>query len=230
MLLSHAHQFIYTKTVKTAGTSVEIYFEDACSPSGVRIDRGHHIDETITPMGVIGYRGSNPTGRVWYNHMPAKQICALVGEAVWNNYFKFCVIRNPFDKVVSFWWQIVNAKFAYPYKEEDFAQVRSDFSRWCVSHVSDATDRDKYLIDDKVSMDCFIRYESLADEVKRVCQRVGYPFEPDRLGRYKGDYRAVSRPFAEYYDKQSIAAVEAVFGWELTYFGYGRPSETGASP
>jgi len=34
MLVSHRKKFIYTKTAKTAGTSVESYFEPFCLPEG----------------------------------------------------------------------------------------------------------------------------------------------------------------------------------------------------
>ena len=104
MLVSHRHRFIYTKTVKTAGTSVEIYFEDACLPPDSDIVRGHAIAETVTDAGIIGYRGVDPGESRYYNHMPASDVRALVGPEVWDSYFKFCVIRNPFDKIVSLWW------------------------------------------------------------------------------------------------------------------------------
>jgi hypothetical protein len=226
VLLSHVHRFIYTKTVKTAGTSVEIYFEDACIPPESDIIRGHHIEETVTPAGVIGYRGGDPSGRTWYNHMPAKEIRELTGHAIWNDYYKFCVVRNPFDKVVSLWWFIVNSKHEYPYRQEGFSKIKSDFSRWCIDHASDAIDRDKYMIEDEVEVNFFIKYESLLDDLRSVCRHVRYPFRPERLGKYKSDRRAIRQPFSEYYDRQTIAAVEAVFGWELDYFGYRRPSET----
>ena len=32
MLVSHARKFIYTKTLKTAGTSVEVFLEPYCRP------------------------------------------------------------------------------------------------------------------------------------------------------------------------------------------------------
>lgn len=34
MLISHRKRFIFTKTAKTAGTSVESYFEQYCMPEG----------------------------------------------------------------------------------------------------------------------------------------------------------------------------------------------------
>jgi hypothetical protein len=57
MLISHPHRFIYTKTMKTAGTSVEIYFEAACLPPSNGIAREHTTDEIVTEAGIVGRRG-----------------------------------------------------------------------------------------------------------------------------------------------------------------------------
>jgi hypothetical protein len=100
MLVSHRKQFIYTKTVKTAGTTVEAYFEKYCLPEG-EWRLSHARDEYAGPTGVVGYRGLNPQGKQWYHHMPARAIKRRVGDDVWNSYFKFSVVRNPFDKLVS---------------------------------------------------------------------------------------------------------------------------------
>lgn len=108
----------------------------------------------VTSAGVIGYRGAEPSGRTWYNHMPAKEIRALTGQATWDEYYKFCVVRNPFDEMVSLWW-FINSKQEFPYRHEDFSRIKSDFSRWCVDHAPDAVDRNKYLIDGQISMDFF---------------------------------------------------------------------------
>src|SRR6185312_9079529 len=100
MLISHRYRFIYTKTNKTAGTSVEAYFERYCMPDG-EWHPGHARDEYDSEAGVIGYRGENPKNKRWYNHMPAALIRQQVGETVWNDYYKFCVIRNPWEKAIS---------------------------------------------------------------------------------------------------------------------------------
>jgi hypothetical protein len=227
VLVSHPYRFIYTKTLKTAGTSVEIYFEDACTSPESAVVRGHHVEETETSAGVIGYRGPDPSGRRWYNHMPASAIRKLLGHETWTNYYKFCVVRNPFDKLVSLWW-FNNAKQGLRYDGDPFSMIKADFSRWCVDHASYAIDRDKYMIDGAVAMDCFIRYESLLQGLEQVCRQVGYPFRPGALGWYKNEARVTRQPFVDYYDPSAIAAVEANFAWELDYFGYGRLSQATA--
>ena len=61
-------------------------------------------DEAVSQWGVVGRRGPLRGGETWHDHMPARKILRLVGPEVWNGYFKFGVIRNPFSKVVSHFW------------------------------------------------------------------------------------------------------------------------------
>ena len=35
MIISHKHQFIFIKTVKTAGTSIEVLLDSICGPDDV---------------------------------------------------------------------------------------------------------------------------------------------------------------------------------------------------
>jgi hypothetical protein len=156
--------------------------------------------------------------------MPAKDIRALTGYHIWDRYYKFCVIRNPFDKMVSLWW-FIKSRQDYRYEHEPFSQVKSEFSGWCIGHAMESIDRDKYLIDGKVAVNCFIRYERLHEGLEDVCRQVGYPFQPERLGRFKSDCRMIKRPFCDYYDQKAIAAVETAFDWELNFFGYRWPSD-----
>jgi len=101
MLVSHRYRFIYTKTAKTAGTSVEVYFEPYCMRPG-EWEPSHVRDDYESEAGIVGFRGPNrPPDCKWWHHMPAAMIRERLGEEVWNNYFKFCVIRNPYDKVAS---------------------------------------------------------------------------------------------------------------------------------
>jgi hypothetical protein len=219
MLISHRNRFIYTKTMKTAGTSVEIYFEDACLPARNNFVRGHAIDEIVTPEGIVGHRGGE-VGKKWYNHMPAALIKQQVGDNVWGRYFKFCVIRNPFDKLVSYWWFILTPEERNTYKQQNFTEIRSHFSKWAIAAASALVDRNTYQIDGNVCVDFFIRYEKLLDGLEYVCRQVDYPFQPKRLGRYKSDTRAIGEPFRYYFDEAATFAVKSVFGWELEYFGY----------
>jgi hypothetical protein len=129
MLLSHVCKFIYLKTRKTAGTSVEIYFEPYCvdpkNYSGERHGRAAEVSE----WGIVGSRRME-AGSPWYNHMPAEEIRNLTGRDVWDAYYKFCVIRNPFDKVVSYFWHEAGLELGEQFRAADFAAVRQSFAAW----------------------------------------------------------------------------------------------------
>ena len=59
MLISHRKRFIYTKTVKTAGTSVESYFEPYCMREG-EWSFSHSRAEYVSEAGIVGIRTGEP--------------------------------------------------------------------------------------------------------------------------------------------------------------------------
>src|SRR4051812_7001975 len=116
MIISHKYKFIFIKTKKTAGTSIEIALSKY-------LDKGDiitKINEEDMREG-LGYPGPQnyrvPYWKytfedlkrllfqrqlcVFYNHAPATYIRKYIGEKVWNSYYKFCFERNPWDKTVS---------------------------------------------------------------------------------------------------------------------------------
>lgn len=132
MIISHEHQFIFIKTEKTAGTSVEIALSGICGPRDI-ITPINPVDEMYRKE--LGYPG--PQNHIlslkqykqlskfdlalalykrkriaFYNHIPAREIKNLVSEDVWNNYYKFTIERNPYDKAISmYYWVSTQEKF-----------------------------------------------------------------------------------------------------------------------
>ena len=100
MLIRHKKNFIFTKTVKTDSTSVESYFEQWCMPDGKR-RQSERLRDYVRNTGIIGKRSGHPGDTTWYDHMSAYNIRKHLGRDVWDEYFKFAVVRNPFDKLIS---------------------------------------------------------------------------------------------------------------------------------
>ena len=73
MLVSHDYKFIFIKTKKTAGSSLETFLKPFCE------------------NGIIGKKLSE-------KHTSAEAIKDIVGNEVWNNYTKIIPIRNPWDQ------------------------------------------------------------------------------------------------------------------------------------
>lgn len=223
MLVSHRKKFIYTKTVKTAGTSVEVLFEPYCMHEG-EWRFSHARDEYASQAGIIGCRGDKLI-KVWFHHMPASKIMDLVGRDIWQSYFKFCVIRNPFDKLVSAFHHF---KARGLISLEEFPNVTADeeqFKLWISENdgARSVLDRDKYVIDNKICCDYFIRYEELEAGIKHVCDSIGIEFHLAKLMKLKSQFRPQNRSLKNYYDSYTKNIVQEVFNFELNEFQYELP-------
>lgn len=225
MLVSHSHQFIYTKTAKSAGTSVEVYFEHLCMPGGEWTPQ-HRRQAYISQTGIIGYRGSQasrPADCKWWNHMPASLIREQIGWERWDAYFKFCTIRNPYEVMVSAFYHFRSKD--HPRRNHamlgrgELEADRVEFESWLGSHPLPA-DTDKYLIDGKCCMDDFIRYESLGDDLERICARMGVPHCTDKVPQLKAGARPENASAAALYTENAREIVRKVYAFELDFLGY----------
>ncbi len=232
MLISYKKNFIFTKTAKTAGTSVESYFEQHCMLEG-EWKKTHFRDEYISEAGIIGYRGYNRNDSIWYNHMPAKKIRDRVGQDIWDKFFKFTVVRNPFDKLISGFYmfenteykQQLNASSGRPLNRTntiDQIQGSTEIERFrfWVQDGGISIDRDKYMIDGEECIDYFIRFEDLHNGIKHVCNRLSIPYGPSCVPEFKKGYRHHRIPIRDYYDHETKQIVEKKYAWELERFGY----------
>ncbi|MBN2432613.1 MAG: sulfotransferase family 2 domain-containing protein [Acidobacteria bacterium] len=224
MLVSHRHRFIYTKTRKTGGTSVEAYLEGFCIPAGQRA-LCHHRAEHVSASGIIGARGpkEGKTPEYW-NHMPAALIRQKIGRELWDKYLKFCVIRNPYDKVVSaFYFNWHRKRGHVEFSGPDHA--RASFEQWLVRGGRLPVDREMYVIDGRFCLDTVIRYESLAVDLESVCRRLGLPWEPSALPQFKRGYRPKWSKAELMYGERSRKIVADAFSFELDFFHYSFPGE-----
>lgn len=222
MLVSHIHQFIYLKTRKTAGTSVEILFEPFCTPPDE--PRGiHSRRDSYTKYGIVGARGSDAIGATFYNHMSAKSLQDIIGEKIFNQYFKWCIVRHPMDRQVSWWWfRMDQVKREYLRNESDFETVRRSFKSDLMSNTDPLpSDKDIYCISNYPVVDFFVRYENLATELLYVANKIGVTVSLSELGRYKTESRARAESYLQYFnDYESVAYIKGKFSWEFQYFNY----------
>lgn len=228
MLVSHRHQFIYTKTHKTAGTSVEGYFERFCLPPNQEFQLQHHRNAYESEHGIVGFRGEMHSGEKpkWWSHMSAFQIQRQLGDEIWSRYFKFCVVRNPYEMVVSayFFAMRQNGKpdlelFALP-----LGSLKERFGNW-LNNAKLPDDRERFMINGAISMDDFIKYENLTADVERICGRLSIDYCPDLFPSFKREYRPAQATAEALHTLQTQEIVEKAYAFELDYFGYGFPKK-----
>lgn len=217
MLVSHLKKFIYLKTKKTGGTSVEIFLEPYCRNDGGTPE--HYGPAIVSDAGIVGHRAPRPEGQTWWSHMPGEHVREKVGEKIWGEYYKFCIVRNPFDRVVSHWWMVLPQNLRpQAIARMDFA--RAVFGKWVEAVPELPADREVYLIDGKPCIDRTLRYERLQEDLKDLCQHLNLDADLSKLGNYKSEFRARRENFQDYYTPAARARVEKEFDFELQNFGY----------
>ncbi|MEM6384343.1 MAG: sulfotransferase family 2 domain-containing protein [Pseudomonadota bacterium] len=229
MILSHAHKFIYIKTIKTASSSIEAALSTVCGPDDVitptrddllalrdaRGPQNYRIDHPAKPKIPLyrkllrrPERHYHPTVG-FYEHMPAWRVKTYVGDAVWNSYFKFSFERNPWDRQVSFYYFRSKNRG----REETFAQFVADAKRSSVDNWG------LYTLDDTPALDFIGRYETLEDDFEKVKQACGLP-ESLSLPVHNTSQRTSG--YVEYYDDpQLIETIATRYAKEIAHFSYG---------
>lgn len=222
MLVSHVCRFIYLKTIKTAGTSVELYFEPFCvDPRSWRGDE-HGRAELVSDFGIVGARDSTrfaTSAATWYNHMPAGAVAAKLPAEVWSTYCRFCVVRDPWDKVVSQFWYQQPPSDRTALSHAEFSAVRHAFGDWLKTGRL-PIDRQIYTQNDELAVDYTVRYETLLADMERLCRRLAIPWQSQRFGRYKSGYRPRPELAREYFNTAAATRIRAAFAWEFKNLGY----------
>ena len=214
MLLSHRHRFIYLKTRKTAGTSIEKALEPYARPPGEMGEWEHATPMAVSEAGIVGARGKGSKREPWYSHMPAAQVRDQLPSEIWQGYTKVCAVRNPWDKVVSFF------HMSHPrVKERPREQVFARFRAFVAESDDLGEDLGIYAIDGEPVADAVIRYETLEADFARVCVTLGIAAPP--LDAIKSETRGTERiDYRAYYDAPSRERVAKRFAPDIALFGY----------
>lgn len=226
MIISHAHRFIFIKTAKTAGTSIEVFLSPQCGP-----------EDILTPIfpAVEKHQPRNYEGMVsafhqlrkqdglwpalrhvlakrkkFTHHMPAWIIQTRVSSAVWNSYFKFCVERNPWDKVLSH-YHMLNFRHGGSLSLDQYL-ARGKFSINYRRYTDPAGA--------KIIVDRVLRYENLMPELADVFARLKIPFQGTLGIRAKGEYRKDRTPYQLVFNSEQRRIVERAFAREIELHGY----------
>ena len=202
MIISHKYKFIFVKTPKTAGTSVEIALAHHCGKEDVIAFNPLFASQGLIAQNFEGFQ----------EHNNAKKIKEKISSEIWNNYFKFAFERNPFDKMVSMYcWRVGGDAFKGTFK---------DFCIDCKNNPENFPPGFRvYGIDNQIAVDFVGRYETLNKDFQYVCKKLNIPCEGD-LPKIRNKSRKTKKHYSEYYDDECKRIVEEHYSKELSNFKY----------
>jgi len=226
MIISHAHKFIFIKTAKTAGTSIEVFLSRYCGPKDIITP----VAPPIAGHSPRNYRGFiNPIPQLlrkpkdlltfwrlfserdrFFNHMPAWLVRERIPTHIWKSYFKFCVERNPWDKVLSHYHMHASRAGGNLSLDQYLARGRFPINYFRYTDRSGS----------RIIVDRVVRYENLMNELAEVFSQLNLSFEGILGVRAKSDYRTDRTPYQLVFNKQQRRIVEEAFAREIDLHQY----------
>ena len=141
------------------------------------------------------------------SHMGAIEVRARLGKKKWDQYYKFTIERNPWDKAVSAYF------FAQRNKKHEMP-----FDEWLKKFYPDAT-LDFYSIAGEVAVDRVIQYENLETELREILGELGVRDIPE-LPKTKSSFRPKQKSYRDVHTDFTKDYVSRVCNKEIEAFNY----------
>lgn len=202
--ISHGYKFIYIHIPKTAGTSISKAIDSLPTKP---------IPSRIVP---VDYK--------YAKHHKAREMKRLLGDAIWNDYFSFAFIRNPWDLMVSSynWWLQKARQYSWLKNDCDRIEQMGNFDTYIRSHYGqklinqfEGSLSDWVAEDGKVIVSYVAKFERLHEDWQEVCKRLNAEHQP--LPHLNPTKR---KPYTEYYTPETRQMVADRFKWVIDNFGY----------
>jgi len=215
--ISHDHKFIFIHTYKAAGSSIRKALEPFEYPNLAVRKASKWIDLLLGAMGIKHpYKISQiPLAlRVYPMHIQAKELKTLLPAAIYDDYFKFAFVRNPWDWQVSLYHYILETPHQF---QHDLIKSFKDFDvyiRWRVEH--DARLQKDFITDDEGGsiVDFVGRFENINDDFSKICKMLSITTALPHIKRSN------HRDYRSYYSDESANLISQAFREDIDYFGY----------
>jgi hypothetical protein len=198
-MISFQKRFLFVHIPKTAGNSIQSVLRDYSEDELVAL-RGEQ--DGIERFGLC-----NPNYKI-KKHSTLAEYRAALGEMEFGNLYKFTCVRNPWDRMVSYYFTPTQNTVAWDRKKFRKAIVK-------VLPIVDYLQLDKGKGDPFANVNYIMRFENLADDFRVVCAALD--ISPPILPRYN---RSNREHYSKYYDDELRELVGARFAAEIERFGY----------
>lgn len=215
MQISYTHQFIFFHVAKTGGISIREALQGYTQePEQFKIKRPPKMRDGKP----------NPLYEMWEAfllHAKARDAQKALPAEVYNNFYKFAFVRNPWDWQVSMYHFILRETTHVRHERVKSMNSFEEYLEWVIAtkrpYPKGATKLQKDVLTDKdgrLIVDFVGRFERLAQDFAHVCQVLNIEASlPHRNKTSHRDYRS-------YYNESSKRLVEEHFQEDITLFAY----------
>lgn len=198
-MISFQKHFLFVHIPKTAGNSIQTVLRDYSEDQLVALRKEQD--------GVERFGLRNPKYKL-KKHSTLAEYRTALGEQQFGDLYKFTCVRNPWDRMVSYYFTPTQNAALWDRKEFR-KMVRKALS--CTDYLAlDPSQKDPFK-----NVDYVMRFENLGDDFRIVCQALG--ISPTSLPNYN---RSEREHYSKYYDDELRELVRARFVTEIERFGY----------
>lgn len=209
-MISHRYKCIFVEVPRTGSTSIRALLGEPAVPH-LNI---WQIKQQIESADWFRSRVLSRTVRL------TRQAFALVTRqqsSIFETYFKFGFVRNPWDRTVSLFRRLRENGKDRGQTFEEFVDGLHFSSATCVHPVPHRYQLDWFVNPDgEVILDFVGRFEHLARDWSQVSQRIGLAASLPHLNE-SGSGR---RHYTEYYTSRTRDLIAQRFSVDIEYFGY----------
>lgn len=213
MIISHGRKYIFVHIPKTGGTSLALALETKVMKDDILIG---DTPKAINRRSRI--KGAVVSGRLW-KHSKLIDIYGLVDQAQIEEYFVFTLVRNPWDRMVSYYHWLREQNFNHPAVE--LAKLL-DFSNFLNHKATIQSLRNdgasRYVIDQNGVNRCnlFLRLEHLETDLAALQLGIGVKLPPiphTNQSSRSGGYQ-------DFYTNADADLIQDIFATEIQQFAY----------
>ena len=211
MIISHKYKFIFIHIPKCAGTSI--------TKTLVPMLGEHDLVLGCTTEGETLHAENLKKGGLT-KHSTAQQIRDNIGAEIWNNYFKFCFVRNPWDLLVSHYHWALETLWNGDDKNENIKRIKAldDFEDYILSPLVPRKNCVDYISDDNgnIIVDYIGKKESIHWDNQRIYNHLG--LSANSLSRDNSSEHDV---YVNYYNPLTRELIRDWYKNDIQRFNYG---------
>jgi len=198
-MISFQKRFLFVHIPKTAGNSIQSVLRDYSEDEIVAL-RGEQD-------GIERFGLRNPDYKI-KKHSTLAEYRAALGEDRFHRLYKFTCVRNPWDRMVSYYFRPTRDLMSWNRKEFK-KMILNVFSVADYLRLAEGEE------DPFRNVDYVMRFETLVDDFRHVSAALDIPAAP--LPQYN---RSSREHYAKYYDDELRELVRKRFAPEIERFGY----------
>lgn len=205
MIISHTHKLLFVAIPKTATHAIRFAL------------RPHLAEDDLEQVGLFVKKKMpfQEISELGHGHIKCTEIASVLGPEIWNSYYKFAIVRNPFDRFISYcaFMNVNNPKFEdnpTPYLYNALLNKQTH------KHIL-FTPQSDFVCNEsgELMIDFAGKYEELQKSYDMVCEQTGIESTSlDTINTSK------HKAYKEYYNEELIELVTKHYYKDFINFNY----------